>query len=329
MARKTSLPALQNVSGNNSGLVRVPVDRADSLRCWVEQYFAFEVSTAANSQRVQRRDLALFVSFGLTVAVRAADLPTGSWAVNVDGNKGDLVIKEVKDGKVTGVLLGTDFTATWGLFRNFFTAECVEAPNGGHVLRIDYTSEPDMREHFLDLSRVIGFEEVVSGRSFRIYPDRRWVNPVADGTPKNPGGPFDLAWRRTSGGYLDLDTRIWFFTDYYSISPGMLSQIPGKGAKYMVAFTDGKGVPLSGGASYRLNLPPNVPAANFWSLTLYNRHHFFAPNEMGPYSVGTKNAGLKRDPDGCLTILVQADPPLADDDHPAADSLDLRQNVRR
>jgi hypothetical protein len=28
-------------------------------------------------------------------------------------------------------------------------------------------------------SRVIGFEEEVGGRSFRVYPDRRWVNPVA------------------------------------------------------------------------------------------------------------------------------------------------------
>ena len=33
-----------------------------------------------------------------------------------------------------------------------------------------------------------------------------------------------------AGGYLDLDARIWFFTDYYSISPGMVSQMPGKGA---------------------------------------------------------------------------------------------------
>jgi hypothetical protein len=53
---------------------------------------------------------------------------------------------------------------------------------------------------------VIGFEEVVSGRSYRIYPDRRWVNPIADGTPANPGGPFDLTWRRTDGAYLDLDS---------------------------------------------------------------------------------------------------------------------------
>jgi hypothetical protein len=118
-------------------------------------------------------------------------------------------------------------------------------------------------------SRVIGFEEAVSGRSFRLYPDRRWVNPAADATPSNPGGALDTSWKRKAEGYLDLDTRIWFFTDYYSISPGMLSQIPGKGAMYMVGFTDSEGVPLSGGSSYRLKLPPNIPAANFWSLTLY------------------------------------------------------------
>jgi hypothetical protein len=37
----------------------------------------------------------------------------------------------------------------------------------------------------------------------------------------------------------------------------------------MIAFNDASGAPLSGGASYRLRLPPNIPAANFWSLTLY------------------------------------------------------------
>lgn len=57
--------------------------------------------------------LALVASLALTVAVRAADLPTGTWAVNVDGNKGDLVISAVKEGKVSGSLLNTDITGTW------------------------------------------------------------------------------------------------------------------------------------------------------------------------------------------------------------------------
>jgi hypothetical protein len=119
------------------------------------------------------------------------------------------------------------------------------------------------------MSRVIGFKEDVSGRSLRIYPDRRWVNPMADATPDKPSGLFNLSWQRTGEGYLDLDTRIWFFTDYYSVSPGMLSQIPGKGAKYMIAFTDSEGRNLSGANAYTLRLPANIPAANFWSVTLY------------------------------------------------------------
>lgn len=113
------------------------------------------------------------------------------------------------------------------------------------------------------MSRVLGFEEVVGGVSYRVYPDRRWTNPFAS------GNPYDMAWTTTAGGFLALDSRINFFTNYYSISPGMLSQIPGQGAKYIVVFTDSSGAPLSGGASYRLKLPPNIPAANFWSVTLY------------------------------------------------------------
>jgi hypothetical protein len=120
------------------------------------------------------------------------------------------------------------------------------------------------------MGRVIGFEEKVSGKSYRMYSDRRWLNPFADGTPANPTGTLNLAWENVAGGYLDLDARIWMFTDYYSISPGMVSQNAGKGAKYVIGFTDSDGTPLVGASNYRLNLPANIPAANFWSVTLYD-----------------------------------------------------------
>jgi hypothetical protein len=121
------------------------------------------------------------------------------------------------------------------------------------------------------MSRVIGFEEpAVGGVSYKVYPDRQWLNPFADGTPAKPSGALNLAWENTAGGFLALDRRIWMFTDYYSVSPGMLSQIPGKGAKYDIAFTDSTGAPLSGDSSYKINLPPKIPAALFWSVTLYD-----------------------------------------------------------
>ena len=140
------------------------------------------------------------------------------------------------------------------------------------------------------MSRIIGLAPAVAGRDLRLYPDRRWVNPIADGTPVNPGGPFDLTWQRKAEGYRDIDTRTWFFTDYYSISPGMISQVAGQGAKYMIAFTDADGSHLSGGSSYRVHLPPNVPAALFWSLTVYDSENASGLANGRPFpSLGSKD----------------------------------------
>jgi hypothetical protein len=159
------------------------------------------------------------------------------------------------------------------------------------------------------MSRVIGFQQEVSGRSFLTYPDRHWINPMADATPDNPEGPFELGWKRKNEGYLDLDTRIWFFTDYYSISPGMLSQTPGKGAKYMIGFTDSDGVPLSGGANYRVNLPPNIPAENFWSVTLYEAENAsgLANGQAFP-SLGSRDNPAVN-PDGSTDLYLGAKAP--------------------
>ena len=154
------------------------------------------------------------------------------------------------------------------------------------------------------MSRVIGFEDLVNGRSFRVYADRHWLNPLADGTPENPSGPLNLAWERKDDGYLDLDLRIWFFTDYYSISPGMISQKPGKGAKYMIGFTDSDGTPLSGGTNYRINLPPSIPAANFWSVTLYEAENASGLANGQPFpSLGSRDKPAQN-PDGSTDLYL-------------------------
>ena len=159
------------------------------------------------------------------------------------------------------------------------------------------------------MSRVIGFEEEVAGRSLRIYADRRWINPMADATPARPAGPFDLGWHRQPEGYLDADARIWFFTNYYSVSPGMLSQTPGKGAKYMIAFVDGQGTNLSGGSHYRLHLPSGIPAANFWSLTLYEAENGSGLDNGQPFpSLGSRDLPVQN-ADGSTDIWLGPTPP--------------------
>ena len=154
------------------------------------------------------------------------------------------------------------------------------------------------------MSRVIGFQEELNGGSLRVYPDRRWTNPLDNVTPLGPHNTLDLSWKNVAGGYLALDARIWFFTDYYSLSPGMLSKIPGKGAMYVIAFTDGEGTPLSGGSEYRLNLPANIPAANFWSLTLYEAENASGLANGQPFpSIGSRDKP-KQNADGSTDLYL-------------------------
>ena len=51
------------------------------------------------------------------------------------------------------------------------------------------------------------------------------------------------------------------------------------------------------------------PVNGFWSLSIYNEHHFFIANTINRFSVGTKNKDLKFAADGSLTIYVQTAAP--------------------
>lgn len=119
------------------------------------------------------------------------------------------------------------------------------------------------------MSRVIGFSDEAGGESLKVWPDRHWLNPINNAAEPGPEKSRDLSFRNKAAGFTAIEPRVWFSTNYYSISPGMVSQIAGRGAAYQIAFVDTDGAPLSGDASYSLTLPPDVPAALFWSVTLY------------------------------------------------------------
>ena len=70
--------------------------------------------------------------------------------------------------------------------------------------------------------------------------------------------------------YLDVDARIGMFHIGYSISPAMVMNMVGKGSKYSFAYRDAGGDYLSSDKTYKLHIPGPVPAANFWSITLYD-----------------------------------------------------------
>jgi hypothetical protein len=108
-----------------------------------------------------------------------------------------------------------------------------------------------------------------------------------------------------------------FGTDYFTRTAVAKSNIfvntPSE-TKYFYQDLDMTGGRLNGANSYTVTFPKGQlpPVRGFWSLTLYNRHHFFVPNEIKRYSVGTKSRSLKFVADGSLTIHVQTTPPADD-----------------
>ena len=58
-----SSPTQNTIRNNDTALIQFSEEMPDGLDWWMEQYFRFEVTTAPSSQKVQRRDLNLFLRF--------------------------------------------------------------------------------------------------------------------------------------------------------------------------------------------------------------------------------------------------------------------------
>lgn len=96
-----------------------------------------------------------------------------------------------------------------------------------------------------------------------IWPNRRYVDPSRNNAA-------DFNWLDNSKSFLDLDTRSGLYSIVYATSPAMMAATPGMGARYVTTFKDSDGNYLDGGKSYQLHLPANIPAAIFWSVTVYD-----------------------------------------------------------
>jgi hypothetical protein len=84
--------------------------------------------------------------------------------------------------------------------------------------------------------------------------------------------------------------------------------------KYIYTDDDNEGKPLNGQNTYAITFAKGElpPVKGFWSLTLYDAEHFFHPNPLNRYSLGTKNKTLKYNADGSLTLYAGASSPGAD-----------------
>jgi hypothetical protein len=107
------------------------------------------------------------------------------------------------------------------------------------------------------------------------YENSAWFNPLFLGGYNFEVPPPQVS---TDGvitpypptGYRTLNVRTAMFFAYTYITPAMIMRLTDIGSQYIIAFVDSRGEYFDGSKTYKVTLPPNVPAGKFWSFTVYD-----------------------------------------------------------
>jgi len=131
---------------------------------------------------------------------------------------------------------------------------------------------------------------------FYLYPSKSkvWTNPF-EATRGNHEFLVD-------GAHVP-DARAGFHFYATGITPAMTFKIIGKGSKYAIAYTDAGGNFLDGSKTYKVHVPPNPPAKDFWSFTLYDNQtrSMLQTDERFP-GIDNNKPGMIQNADGSWDI---------------------------
>ena len=127
----------------------------------------------------------------------------------------------------------------------------------------------------------------------------------------------DYRWLKDGGlGGRNLDARSYFFYIATVNTPAMALKMVGKGSQYTLLDKAGDGEFLDGSRSYRLNIPANVPANDFWSVVVYD------PQTRSELQTGqafpsrnNKKDDLAVNPDGSVDIYFGPEAPVGHEDN--------------
>lgn len=134
----------------------------------------------------------------------------------------------------------------------------------------------------------------------RAYPDRKYEHLFL-------GGRHDFM----SGDALWLDARLLFHYEAIVVTPAMAVEMVGAGSQYLACYRDANDDFLMGEHAYRLHLPPDVPAAHFWSVTAYHpdTRSLLANGEEKPSRNSYED--LRHESDGSIDLYFGPTPPEA------------------
>jgi hypothetical protein len=134
------------------------------------------------------------------------------------------------------------------------------------------------------------------------YPDSAWLTPFI-------GGSHEFV----RDGVRLLDARTLMFFVATGITPSMSVRKVGAGSAYTGAFVDANGDPLDGSRSYRLHLPPDIPARMFWSVVAYDTQtrSMLETDQRFP-SIGSLTPTLHTNPDGSHDLHFAPEAPEGD-----------------
>lgn len=116
----------------------------------------------------------------------------------------------------------------------------------------------------------------------------------------------DYQWLIDGGvGGRNLDARTLYFYQATVNTPAMVLKIPGVGSQYAYTNLDADGNYFDGAKNYRVRIPANVPAKQFWSLVVYDPQTRSELQTDQPLpSKNSKRNALVPNADGSVDIFI-------------------------
>jgi hypothetical protein len=137
----------------------------------------------------------------------------------------------------------------------------------------------------------------------KYYPDRQWFTGFI-------GGSYQFL----DNGERMLDARTTMHYAGTGITPAMAAAKPGSGSAYAATVRDAGGKILDGGKTYKVTLPSPVPAAQFWSFTVYdNQTRSMLETDQKLAGIDSNDKNMKPNADGSYTVWFGPKPPAGQD----------------